>query len=117
MLLFNVLPIAVEFTMALAVMGTLAGPSSCLWATGTVAAYVVFTTHVSNQRRDIMKRRNKAEEEVSGRFFDSLSNCDAVKFFQNEGLEARRYDSALAKFEHEQVQVLRSLAALNFGLV
>jgi len=115
MLLFNVLPIAVEFTLALAVMVSLAGPGCAAWAAGTIAVYVAFTAHFSNLRRDIMRRRNKAEESASSVFFDSLANCEIVKYFQSEDREATRYDAALARFEKEQVDVLHSLAKLNFG--
>uniref|UniRef100_A0A7S0B6S5 ATP-dependent transporter ycf16 n=1 Tax=Pyrodinium bahamense TaxID=73915 RepID=A0A7S0B6S5_9DINO len=115
MLLFNVLPIVVEFAMALAVMASLAGPSCACVAAGTVGAYVVFTTRFSQRRREIMRRANKAEEDASGVFFDSLANCEVVKYFQNEEREKDRYDAALLRFETEQVRVLHSLAQLNFG--
>jgi len=115
MMLFNVLPIAVEFVLALAVMAKLAGPECALAVTCTIGSYVAFTTHFSNKRRAIMKRANKAEEDASGVFFDSLANCEVVKLFQNEAQEARRYDHALARYETEQVSVLHSLATLNFG--
>lgn len=115
MMLFNVLPIIVELLMALAVMATIAGPSCAAWVTATIALYVGFTARFSNMRREIMRRRNKAEEEASGVFYDSLINCEVVKFFGSEANEARRYDRALVKFETSQVEVLHSLAKLNFG--
>jgi len=115
MTLFNVLPVLVEFMMALAVMGTLAGPACVGWVVLTIGSYVAFTAHYSNIRREMMKRRNKAEEQVSSVFYDSLANCELVKYFQSEGRETKRYDAALAKFETEQVKVLHSLATLNFG--
>mmetsp|Transcript_76932 Transcript_76932/g.220314 ORF Transcript_76932/g.220314 Transcript_76932/m.220314 type:complete len:725 (+) Transcript_76932:45-2219(+) len=115
MLLFNVLPIAVEFTMALAVMTKIAGPACAAWAGATIATYVGFTGQFSDKRREIMRRRNKAEEEASGLFFDSLVNAEVVKYFQAEGRETKRYDQALARFEENQVEVLHSLAKLNFG--
>lgn len=115
MLLFNVLPIVVEFAMALVVMTSIAGPGCAAVAASTVGAYVVFTTHFSKHRREIMRRANRAEEEATGVFFDSLANCEIVKYFQSEKHEAARYDSALKQFEKEQVSVLHSLAKLNFG--
>eukprot|EP00406_Dinophysis_acuminata_P028735 CAMPEP_0179338058 /NCGR_PEP_ID=MMETSP0797-20121207/67976_1 /TAXON_ID=47934 /ORGANISM="Dinophysis acuminata, Strain DAEP01" /LENGTH=71 /DNA_ID=CAMNT_0021051791 /DNA_START=38 /DNA_END=250 /DNA_ORIENTATION=+ len=70
--------------MALAVMTSLAGLEVGLLAGSTVGAYVVFTTQFSNKRREIMRRANRAEEEVSSVFFDSLANCEVVKYFQSE---------------------------------
>merc|ERR1719433_1478263 len=99
----------------MAVMASLAGPGTALCAMATVSSYVVFTTHFSKRRREIMRRSNKAEEEATGVFFDSLGQCEVVKYFQSEEREAGRYDRALARFEQEQVNVLRSLAQLNFG--
>ncbi|CAK9052416.1 ABC transporter B family member 23 [Durusdinium trenchii] len=115
MLLFNVMPIAVECAMALGVMATLAGPGCALAAFNTLLAYVAFTTWFSNHRREIMKRANRAEEDASAVFYDSLANCEIVKYFQGEAHEIRRYDTALARYEAEQVSVLHSLAKLNFG--
>jgi len=115
MLLFNVFPIAVEFTMALCVMGTIAGFDCVVATTVTLFSYAMFTTRYSNNRRVIMRRANKAEEDASGVFSDSLTNCELVKLFQNEKLEARRYDDALKRYEESQVKVLRSLAVLNFS--
>jgi len=115
MLLFNVFPIAVEFAMALGVMYKVAGLDCVLATTFTLSVYGAFTTLYSNRRRLVMRRSNKAEEDANSVFFDSLTNCEVVKLFQNERKEADRYDLALARFEREQVQVLRSLAMLNFG--
>ncbi|CAE7369644.1 ABCB25 [Symbiodinium sp. CCMP2592] len=115
MLLFNVMPIAVECAMALTVMASLAGPGCALAASSTIALYVAFTTKFSNHRREIMRRSNRAEEDASAVFFDSLANCEVVKYFRGEAQESRRYDNALARFEAEQVAVLHSLAKLNFG--
>eukprot|EP00927_Polykrikos_kofoidii_P071594 TRINITY_DN67854_c0_g1_i1.p1 TRINITY_DN67854_c0_g1~~TRINITY_DN67854_c0_g1_i1.p1 ORF type:complete len:670 (+),score=76.76 TRINITY_DN67854_c0_g1_i1:182-2191(+) len=115
MVLFNFLPIGVEFALAIGVMGKVAG-LDCVVATAlTVSAYTWFTTYYSNMRRTIMRRSNKAEEDANSVFLDSLTNCEAVKYFQNEKQELQRYDSFLARFESNQISVLRSLAALNFG--
>eukprot|EP00913_Durusdinium_trenchii_P031782 g29766.t1 len=86
-----------------------------LAAFNTLLAYVAFTTWFSNHRREIMKRANRAEEDASAVFYDSLANCEIVKYFQGEAHEIRRYDTALARYEAEQVSVLHSLAKLNFG--
>jgi len=115
MLLFNVMPIAVECTMALGVMASLAGPECAFAAFNTLVAYVGFTTWFSNHRREIMRRANRAEEDASAVFYDSLANCEIVKYFQGEAHEIHRYDKALARYETEQVSVLHSLAKLNFG--
>jgi len=115
MLLFNVFPILVEFSMALAVLTYTAGLQCAFMAGCMLGVYGVFTAQWSNKRRTFMQRRNKAEEAMNGVFFDSLTNCEVVKYFQNERLEVQRYDSELANFEREEIKVLQSLALLNFG--
>lgn len=62
-----------------------------------------------------MRAANKAEEDASSVFFDSLTNCETVKYFQNEQHEVSRYDGALSRYETQTVSVLQSLAQLNFG--
>ena len=46
---------------------------------------------------------------------DSLINFETVKYFNNEGYEARAYDKSLATFEAESLKTSYSLAMLNFG--
>jgi len=101
--------------MALVVMATVAGWDCAAATTLTISLYVGFTTHFSNKRREIMRSSNRAEEESNGIFMDSLTNCEVVKLFQNEKQQVERYDQGLAKYEKSQVEVLRSLAMLNFG--
>lgn len=114
-LLFQVFPIVVEFSMAVVVMASVAGTECAMITTATMSLYLAFTTQYSNKRRELMRRANKADEQVNGVFMDSLTNFEVVKLFQNEAQEVRRYDEALGRFERDQVAVLRSLALLNFG--
>jgi ABC-type transport system involved in Fe-S cluster assembly fused permease/ATPase subunit len=46
---------------------------------------------------------------------DSLLNYETVKYFNNEKLEAERYESSLRKYEDAAVHTATSLAWLNFG--
>lgn len=56
MLLFNVFPIFVEFSMALAVMTTMAGLQCTLITIGTIGLYTLFTKSFSEHRRMIMRQ-------------------------------------------------------------
>jgi len=47
----------------------------------------------------LRKRRNVLDNKASGRAFDSLVNYEAVKFFNNEPLEARRYDEVRPRLD------------------
>ena len=46
---------------------------------------------------------------------DSLINFEAVKYFNNEKYEVRRYDTALKNYEDASIKVTTSLALLNSG--
>jgi ATP-binding cassette, subfamily B, heavy metal transporter len=63
------------------------------------------------QRREM----NKQDTDANQKAIDSLLNYETVKYFNAEGLEARRYDAAMAQYETAAVQTNYSLAFLNFG--
>ena len=44
---------------------------------------------------DIRKKMNKMENQASAHAVDSLINFETVKFFNNEAVEARRYNTSL----------------------
>ncbi|KAF4733494.1 ATP-binding cassette sub- B member 7, mitochondrial [Perkinsus olseni] len=58
---------------------------------------------------------NMAENEANARLLDSIINAESVRFFANEKRETELYDQSLAKYEKENVRVLKSLGRLNFG--
>ena len=60
---------------------------------------------------------NKMENQASAHAVDSLINFETVKFFNNEGVEARRYNTSLVGYQKAAVETATSLAFLNFGQV
>jgi ABC-type transport system involved in Fe-S cluster assembly fused permease/ATPase subunit len=58
---------------------------------------------------------NKMENQASAHAVDSLINFETVKFFNNEGVEARRYNTSLVGYQKAAVETATSLAFLNFG--
>ena len=46
---------------------------------------------------------------------DSLLNYETVKYFGNEGYEAKRYDEKLASYENAALKTDKTLATLNLG--
>jgi len=115
MLLFQVFPIAVEFAMAMGVLAHVAGPGVVGCTAMTLGSYMWFTAWYSDHRRNLMRKSNDAEVGANSVFLDSLAHCEVVRLFQNEKFEASRYDAAVSKYEKAQVQVMLSLAKLNFG--
>ncbi|CAD7971062.1 unnamed protein product [Amoebophrya sp. A120] len=114
-LLWNVAPTLLEFAFVLAIVYNQMGLYSSGIVFATFCSYFGFTTAYSNKRREYMKESNKRDDRLAGQLVDSVLNCEAVRHFSAAKREARRYDRQLAKYEESQVQVLQSLATLNFG--
>ncbi len=58
---------------------------------------------------------NELDSRANTRAIDSLLNYETVKYFGNEGWEARRYDDSLQRWERAAVKSQTSLSALNIG--
>ena len=63
----------------------------------------------------IRRRMNESDTEANVKAIDSLLNYETVKYFVAEEREAKRYDRAMARYEHASVQAYVSLAVLNAG--
>ena len=81
----------------------------------TVAAYMWFTFAASERRIAIRREMNDSDTEANTKAIDSLLNFETVKYFGNEDLEARRFDSSTARYEQAAIKTFRSLAVLNTG--
>jgi len=81
----------------------------------TVAAYMWFTFAASERRIAIRREMNDSDTEANTKAIDSLLNFETVKYFGNEGLEARRFDSSMARYEQAAIKTFRSLGVLNTG--
>src|SRR5204863_9798395 len=46
---------------------------------------------------------------------DRLLNFETVKYFANGGMEARRFDRSMEKYERSAIRIWTSLGFLNFG--
>ena len=80
-----------------------------------VAIYVYFTVKASDWRIAIRREMNDSDTDANSKAIDSLLNYETVKYFNNEGLESRRFDGAMAGYEKAAVKTWTSLAWLNIG--
>ena len=80
-----------------------------------VISYIWFTFKYSSLRNFYRKQMNASDEEANYKTVDSLLNFETVKYFNNEKMEAQRFDNAIANYEKASIKVLTSLAILNFG--
>ncbi len=80
-----------------------------------IVSYVFFTIKASNWRIAIRRAMNQSDSEANTKAIDSLLNYETVKYFNNEELETKRFDSSMANYEKSAIKMWTSLGMLNFG--
>ena len=81
----------------------------------TVALYMWFTFAASEWRITIRREMNESDNDANTKAIDSLLNFETVKYFGNEGLEAKRFDASMARYEAASIRTYYSLGVLNSG--
>jgi ATP-binding cassette, subfamily B, heavy metal transporter len=81
----------------------------------TVAVYMWFTFAASERRIAIRREMNDSDTDANTKAIDSLLNFETVKYFGNEEVESRRFDSAMERYEKAAVKTYYSLGTLNSG--
>jgi ATP-binding cassette, subfamily B, heavy metal transporter len=114
-LVFSVLPVLVEFTLVAALMLSRYAWPFTLVTLGTVAVYFAFTFAITEWRMEYRHRMNQLDSQANNQAFDSLINYETVKYFGNEHLELKRYDTTLAEWEEVAAASQTSMSLLNFG--
>jgi len=114
-LLFSIGPLALELVLIAAVLFWLFDVRYLLAVTVTVGLYVWFTFRVTEWRVRIRREMNAQDTDANQKAIDSLLNFETVKYFNNEAMEATRYDGAMAKYETAALKTNYTLAFLNFG--
>ena len=115
MAILNSIPTAVELVMICGLVAYYFGWIYVVVVFLTVAFYVTFTFWASERRISIRRDMNEFDTEAHSKAVDSLLNYETVKYFGNEELEARRFDSSMARYEKAAIRTYTSLGALNSG--
>jgi ABC-type transport system involved in Fe-S cluster assembly fused permease/ATPase subunit len=115
MAVLNSIPTAVELIMIAGLVAWYFGWIYVVVVFATVAAYVWFTFFASEKRIAIRRDMNESDTEAHSKAVDSLLNFETVKYFGNEELEARRFDSSMARYEKAAIRTYTSLGVLNSG--
>jgi ABC-type transport system involved in Fe-S cluster assembly fused permease/ATPase subunit len=115
MAVLNSIPTAVELLMISALVAWYFGWIYVVVVLVTVALYVWFTFWASERRILIRRDMNESDTEAHSKAVDSLLNYETVKYFGNEDLEARRFDSSMARYERAAIRTYSSLGLLNTG--
>ena len=114
-MLFNILPTLLEIGLVAVILFSRYSPWFAIITFITLVFYVIFTLYITEWRMIFRRTMNDMDSKANTRAIDSLINYETVKYFGNEGYEARRYDEQLEKWEGAAVSNQTSLAALNAG--
>ncbi len=113
--MLNIAPTIVEFVVVAIIFVWLFGVSYLGVLLVMIWAYLYFTIKASNWRIAIRRDMNNSDTDANGKAIDSLLNFETVKYFANEEMEARRFDTAMAGYERSAIRIWTSLGFLNFG--
>ncbi|MEM9579552.1 MAG: ABC transporter ATP-binding protein/permease [Pseudomonadota bacterium] len=114
-LLFSIGPLILELLLIAAVLFFLLDVWYLAVVAVTIALYIWFTFAVTEWRVKLRKQMNDQDTDANQKAIDSLLNFETVKYFGAEAREARRYDSAMEKYQQAALKTSYSLAFLNFG--
>jgi ABC-type transport system involved in Fe-S cluster assembly fused permease/ATPase subunit len=113
--LFSIVPTLLEVAMVLTI---LAVKFDVWFAWITIAAlvlYITFTVVVTEWRTKFRREANEFDSAAHSKAVDSLLNYETVKYFNNEGFEARRYDESLERLRLARLKSQTTLSILNSG--
>lgn len=113
--ILNVVPTIIELLMICAVLFYFFDFTFVLIVLATVGFYLWFTFKASEWRIGIRREMNESDNDANTKAIDSLLNFETVKYFGNETLESRRFDSAMRRYEGAAIRTYTSLAVLNSG--
>lgn len=113
--ILNSVPTLLEFVLTAIIFWAAYGFWYVAVTAITVAAYIWFTIKASDWRIAIRRSMNDSDTEANTKAIDSLLNFETVKYFGNEEMEAKRFDSSMERYEKSATQVWTSLGWLNFG--
>ena len=114
-MVFNIVPTFLEVGMIIGLLLWNYSAWFALIVLLSVVAYVGFSVIATEWRTRFIREMNQAESQSSTRSVDSLLNFETVKYFNNEGYEADRYDQDLAEWEAARRRNRLTLFGLNGG--
>jgi ABC-type transport system involved in Fe-S cluster assembly fused permease/ATPase subunit len=114
-MLFNILPTLFEMALVTVILLVRYDIWYAIITLGTLLVYITFTLLITEWRMVFRRTMNEMDSKANTKAIDSLLNYETVKYFNNEGWEARRYDETLQKWEKAAVRNQTSLSVLNAG--
>ncbi len=113
--LYSIVPTLIEVLLVLCILGFQFDKWYAIITLCALGLYIYFTVTVTEWRTQFRKQVNEFDSSAHTRAIDSLLNYETVKYFGNEGFEAKRYDESLDKLRLARIKAQNSLSALNMG--
>jgi ATP-binding cassette, subfamily B, heavy metal transporter len=113
--ILNTLPTVLEFGLTAVIFAVAYGWLYVVVVAVTVCLYTWFTVRASDWRIAIRREMNDSDTDAHTKAIDSLLNFETVKYFNNERMEAERFDRSMARYEIAATKTWTSLGWLNFG--
>jgi len=113
--LYSVVPTLIEVALVLCILAV----KFDVWFAGitltALVLYIIFTIGVTEWRTQYRRMANEFDSAAHTKAVDSLLNYETVKYFNNEGFEAARYDKSLEALRRARLKAQTSLSVLNTG--
>jgi ATP-binding cassette, subfamily B, heavy metal transporter len=113
--LFSIVPTLIEVILVLTVLGVKFDAWFAWITLIALACYITFTVSITEWRTKFRKEANEFDSAAHQKAVDSLLNYETVKYFNNEGFEAKRYDESLEKLRRARLKSQTTLSMLNTG--
>ncbi|MEO3387735.1 ABC transporter ATP-binding protein/permease [Mesorhizobium sp. CAU 1741] len=113
--ILNTAPTILEFLLTAIIFWVVYGWIYVVVIAVTVWLYTWFTVRASDWRIAIRREMNDSDTDANTKAIDSLLNYETVKYFNNETMEASRFDASMARYEDAATKTWTSLGWLNFG--
>ena len=113
--LFNVVATLVEVALVLSVLAVKFDAWFAWITLAALAFYITFTVLVTEWRTQFRREANEFDSAAHTKAVDSLLNYETVKYFNNEGFEAARYDESLERLRRARLKSQTTLSMLNTG--
>ncbi len=113
--LYSIIPTLIEVVLVLAILGWTFDVWFALITLAALVIYIFFTVYVTEWRTQFRRQANEFDSAAHTKAVDSLLNYETVKYFNNEGFEAQRYDRSLDQLRRARLKAQTSLSLLNTG--
>lgn len=112
-LLFSVLPVLFDISIAIAVFYFVYGWMLAAIIGIVMFSYIFVSITLTTWRTKLRREMNDRDIITRGIHTDVLMNWETVKYFTSEARESARYRSAIQEYQVKELQVVGSLNLLN----